>query len=325
MELRHLSLGGDKVKLHPDWKDMPEWTKEKLEQLITDCIEESLGLEYKAAGALEKTDAKKSEITKDVSAFANSSGGNLIYGISEFREKDKRHLPEKLDPIDRRSFSKECLEQVIQSIQPKIDGVIIHAVCLKENSEEVCYVVEVPQSQTAHQARDRLYYKRHNFNVLAMEDYELRDVMNRRKHPKIEASIQIRLFNDFMIQEGIILIKLENKGKTIAHHVMAEVEIPIKLSGYIRFDDSVKLVDGPNGSYWKFRINQSNAPLFPDSTLILEKPFHTNPEILDRDARRLESTNKVKVKIYADEAPKIGAIFDFENSLNKWFTLAQNQ
>jgi hypothetical protein len=31
----------------------------------------------------------------------------------------------------------------------------------------------------AHQARDYRYYKRHNFNALPMEDYEVRDVMNR--------------------------------------------------------------------------------------------------------------------------------------------------
>ena len=38
-------------------------------------IEENLHLDYKSAGALSKIDRKKDEITKDVSALANSDGG----------------------------------------------------------------------------------------------------------------------------------------------------------------------------------------------------------------------------------------------------------
>ena len=62
---------------------MSAWTKQKLDQMIADKVEESLAVEYKRADALAKTDGKKADITKDVSAFANSSGGVLIYGIAE--------------------------------------------------------------------------------------------------------------------------------------------------------------------------------------------------------------------------------------------------
>ena len=171
---------------------MSEWTKEKLEQLIADRVEESLNLDYKRADALVKTEAKKAEVTKDVSAFANSAGGVLIYGIAEPNDRAKRHLPERLDPVRRADVSKEWLEQVIQTIQPRIEGVVIHPVTIDEQAGLVCYVVEVPQSHTAHQARDHVYYKRHNFNSLPMEDYEVRDVMNRRAHPKLLASIFIK-------------------------------------------------------------------------------------------------------------------------------------
>ena len=70
-------------------------------------------------------DAKKAEITKDVSAFANSAGGVLIYGIAEPPDRAERHKPGRPDPICRANFSKEWLEQIIQSIQPRIDGVNI--------------------------------------------------------------------------------------------------------------------------------------------------------------------------------------------------------
>lgn len=160
------------------------WDQAKLEQYIRDTIEESAQLEYKSAGALDRSDGKKREITKDISAFANSAGGVLIYGISEFDSPEMRHLPEKIDPIDRTAYSKEWLEQVINNIQPRIEGIVITPVDYSSSGlSGVVYVIEVPKSHTAHQATDARYYKRLNFEVLMMADYEVRDVMWRTQHP----------------------------------------------------------------------------------------------------------------------------------------------
>jgi predicted HTH transcriptional regulator len=63
---------------------MSEWTKQWLDQMIADGVQESLILDYKRADALAKTDRQRIDITKDVSAFANSSGGVVIYGMAEF-------------------------------------------------------------------------------------------------------------------------------------------------------------------------------------------------------------------------------------------------
>lgn len=167
-------------------------TIEDINRMITDGVEENSSLDYKAADALQNTDGKKKEIAKDISAMANSAGGIIIYGIKEFDEKGKNHLPEKLTPILRNGFTKEQLEQIINSnISPKIEGIVIHPINL-ENPEDVLYVVEIPQSNTAHQnTRDKLYYKRHNFLSEPMLDYEIRDVMNRLKHPVIEMNFVI--------------------------------------------------------------------------------------------------------------------------------------
>src|SRR4051812_21611922 len=78
-----------------------EWTEAAIQLYITDEIEESLTLDYKAADALDKTDGKKKEITKDVSAMANSAGGIIIYGLKEYTDPAKKHFVENIDPIDR--------------------------------------------------------------------------------------------------------------------------------------------------------------------------------------------------------------------------------
>src|ERR1039457_4735867 len=127
------------------------WDKQRLQSYLDEKIEEGLSLEYKAANALDKADdTKRKEISKDVSAMANSAGGIIIYGISEFRDEKWKHLPEKLSPIIRKDYSREWLEQMINNIKPKIDGLTIHPVSLTD--DEVAYVVEIPQSTTAHQA-----------------------------------------------------------------------------------------------------------------------------------------------------------------------------
>ena len=170
------------------------WSQKTVEQYVTNQIQENLNLDYKASRAFSKSDGAIREISKDVSAMANSQGGVIIYGVKEFDEKEKRHLPEKIDPVDQTVYTKEWLEQVINSnIHPKIQGIAIHPVQIDTHDSHVIYVVEIPQSITAHQAKDLRYYKRFNFQTEPMEDYEIRDIMNRANIPSV--SIRFGLYN----------------------------------------------------------------------------------------------------------------------------------
>jgi hypothetical protein len=50
---------------------MSTWTKQKLDQMIADKVEESLALDYKRAASLDKAgDKKKAEITKPVAPLS---------------------------------------------------------------------------------------------------------------------------------------------------------------------------------------------------------------------------------------------------------------
>lgn len=221
---------------------MQSWTFDRLESLIKDQVEESLTLDYKAAGALQRDSRHKAEITKDVSALANSAGGVIIYGIREHADKTKAHLPQSIDPVQRKDVSKEWIEQVIQGIRPKIDGIVIHPVPVSFSPDAVVYIVEVPQSSTAHQATDLRYYRRYNFESVPMQDYEIRDVMARRQHPLIEIGFQIVLNTSQPDRYGIPLYrndrdfdyitleaKATNKGRRVAQIVKAKLFIPRRI------------------------------------------------------------------------------------------------
>jgi len=167
-----------------------EWNEDDLLALVSNSTKESVELDYKACDALAQTDRKKNEVSKDISAFANSAGGTIVYGMIE-----NGHVPVRLDSgYDPSVISKEWLDQVINSrIQRRIDGVRINQVELTKTSPgKVAYVVYVPQSMRApHQAADKRFYKRFNFESAPMEEYEVRDVSRRLIAPDVFLSVRL--------------------------------------------------------------------------------------------------------------------------------------
>ena len=121
-------------------KEAIEWAEDDILSLIKNQIQESLTLEYKRSAALNKSDnSKKSELTKDISAFANSSGGVILYGM-----KEDGHYPTEIDEgLDPDDISKEWIEQVVNSsVHPKIDGLRINQISIA-NSERVLYAISL--------------------------------------------------------------------------------------------------------------------------------------------------------------------------------------
>lgn len=163
-----------------DYFKKDSYSIEDINNLIINEVEENIHLDYKAAGALDKEDKKRTEITKDISAFANSDGGIIVYGLSE-----EDHRPKEISPIDGRIYTKEWLENVIQLIQPRIEDLKIHPIRIDDIGQSL-YVVKIPRSGNApHMARDKRYYKRFNFKSEPMEDYEIKDLYNRASTPKL--------------------------------------------------------------------------------------------------------------------------------------------
>src|SRR5260221_5800747 len=196
------------------------YNKEYLFSLIENKVEESLNLDYKSAMALDKHPTKTTEISKDISALANSDGSIITYGIKE--DSEQKQFPKEIDPVNRKDFTKEWLEQIINDkIRPRIENLKIHPITITD--EEVIYVVEVGKSDTAHQADDKRYYKRFNFQSVPMYDYEIRDILNRQKHPKLELSFDFR--NHF----ETLIVYINNVGSVCANYVNVKLRLPHKI------------------------------------------------------------------------------------------------
>src|SRR5713226_4181679 len=183
-------------------KSQWEWDENDLLDMVKAGTQESIELDFKESGSLQATDKKKDDISKDVSAFANSAGGTIIYGMTE----DKvTHVATGLDTgSNPAEITKEWLEQVINSkIHRRIDGVRIRQIELTTTHPgKVAYVVYVPSSTRApHQASDKRFYKRFNFQSVPMEEYEIRDVSRRGEVPEHR--------NEFMLQKKEAIMNQE--------------------------------------------------------------------------------------------------------------------
>lgn len=205
-------------------------TLEDLQGLIKSDTQENLHLDFKASGSLAMDDKKKADISKDVSSFANSDGGTIVYGIVEADHKASC-LDDGTSAID-----KEWLENIITStINPRIDGIIIHPVEIKAGS--YAYIVHIPKSNRApHQANDKRFYKRFNFKSVPMEQYEVLDVMNREAAPALALDFAVKKYTDSVGGDldiaGIgranayeLLITVRNESEKPAEYFVAKVYI----------------------------------------------------------------------------------------------------
>lgn len=244
------------------------WTADELNKIIKQNIPELKELEFKACDALR--DDQKTEISKDVSAFANSAGGVIIYGIKEV--KDGNHLHLMLDEGFELNghFNKEWLENVIYSnISPKIENIYINPISLDE--KRVIYVVDIPQSHTAHMAGNNKYYKRRNFKSEPMEDYEVRDVMNRQIRPKLTLFLttprNLESEHDFIFK-----IVLKNIGEVMVKYFAVRICIPEEIIvGDYKGGQKIHLGGSVYREYQK--QNNYNQFLFPGFRIFFDNRF----------------------------------------------------
>lgn len=102
-------------------------------------------LEYKSA-LPGNSDAEKKEFLADVSSFANASGGDIVYGISEGRAASRIELT-GLTSIDPDAEVQRLESSIRNGIQPRIPGLHIRPVPLGD--DKIALVLRCPRSWMA--------------------------------------------------------------------------------------------------------------------------------------------------------------------------------
>lgn len=252
--------------------------KDYLNSIVDSQLIESNSLEFKGAASLvtslEKPCSKHDDLSKDISAMANSNGGRIIYGLKESKDKLGRGTAESLDPINNSKISPDWLDQVINSrISPRIPNVKITPIRFDDAS--YIYIVDIPQSDTAHQAHDNKYYKRYNFQAVPMDDWEVKDVIGRGNKPKIEASFNIvhnlSLLKKLFGSTYELELMVHNKGTIAAQYINCFVEIEINAikhilqSDYHRYDKHLQyLFTNRREEFIELTPNQPKKKVYSD-------------------------------------------------------------
>ncbi len=266
-----------------------EWEESDLQALIDQRTEEGLQLDFKACGALDVSTPEarrksKADLSKDVSALANSAGGTIVYGLME-----KNHVAYGIDAgYDPSEISREWIEQIVNSnIRPRIPGVRVKTVQLHgTKAGRVAYIVWSPQGTTAHQASDKLYYRRHGTECLPMEDYEIRDVMSRMDSPKLRVEMRHKGrtegSNDFPVMGPIhrspdFEFSVVNDPTAAAAeyaqiHLFLLAQLSAGIGPFSPSETSISSARGGKNTYQEkeYRITRSDVPVFPGERRVLD-------------------------------------------------------
>jgi hypothetical protein len=111
-----------------------------------DGVREGRNLDFKVSLAFEQTNEKK-ELLADISAFANASGGDLLFGVDE--DPDEPGLMGQIRGI-KGQFDKIQLsiEQSLRmGVNPRIPGIRFHRIPIDDNA--FVLLLRVPKSRVA--------------------------------------------------------------------------------------------------------------------------------------------------------------------------------
>ena len=124
-------------------KKIEEIKESDLQSLIDNKVLEGKTIEYKRE-LPNNSDSSKKEFLADVTSFANSSGGDLIFGIEQDNQTGDPKKPYGIE-IENADKEKLRLDDIIRTgIEPRILSVSIQAIPLKNS--KFAFIIRIPKS-----------------------------------------------------------------------------------------------------------------------------------------------------------------------------------
>ncbi|MDD3524572.1 MAG: ATP-binding protein [Candidatus Cloacimonetes bacterium] len=126
--------------------DLSSITQAHIEQLVADQVREGPHLDFKRDLPTAWNDAAKHEFLADTTAFANSGGGDLIFGIDEDGQAQASSvMPQVITNVDQEI--RRLQDFLLNLAEPRLPGVKIQAVQVSvAGTDGHVVVVRIPQS-----------------------------------------------------------------------------------------------------------------------------------------------------------------------------------
>jgi hypothetical protein len=224
-----------------------------LQEFVSRRQEENLQLDFKtlAEPNMERGDDKKN-LAQMLSAFANSSGGLIVWGIDARPNQDGVDCATALQEIPRVALLLTRLNELDGvAVNPVVGGVRHRIIPAAPDSAAGFAVTLVPESDTGpHMAKmgeDR-YYKRSGHKRYRMEHFDIADMFGRRARPNLVLTARSR-------SNGTeIIFGLKNNGRGVARAPY------LAISSQIPFRRSPFGIDGNRNEAIRMLVADSPAP-----------------------------------------------------------------
>lgn len=215
---------------------------QEINRFVSEQQEENIHIEFKTVNYpnhnQSNRDYDRNNLSKAISGFANSDGGIVIWGIKASLNSKGQDVAKELKPIkELTKFLNFINRSEGQVVIPLVTG--IEHLKLESSSDEGFIKTFIPGSETApHMALcgDKHYYKRSGDSFYICEHYDILDMFNREKTPKIEVLVLEKTYGGIGAgtQQYSKIIAIRNTGKTIAKfpYLSIIIDPPFYLSDF---------------------------------------------------------------------------------------------
>ena len=299
-------------------KDINQITEEDLQRLVDNAVVEGKTIEYKQ-DLPDNSDSNKKEFLADVSSFANTSGGDLIYGIAE-----DKGLPLSVEGLNIENIDQltQKLDSIIRDgIRPRIPSITIKPICLA-NSKLVLIIRILKSWISPHRVE---YKKHHKFYSRSSNGKYQMDVEELRVSFNLSATIKekIHLFKLDRISKinaDETPIALNEGAKTVLHL------IPISSFSTLQQFDIEKIASNPldikpicfhySGSH-RYNLEGLLFSAGPSSYIDSYVQLYRNGVIEAVDGPLLQDGNQKRIACIAFEGHLIKGVERYVDALKK--------